>query len=291
MNKVPSIFDRRLLALRRLRAESMAVPGADFLFARAAEDLGERLASVQRQFSAAAIIGPDTGQLAATLAAAAPIGDLKHVAIEDGPTGERLALEPASLDLAVSVLALQWVNDLPGVLAQIRRALRPDGLLLAVLAGGETLKELRDSVTAAESELRGGASPRVAPFADIRDMGGLLQRAGFALPVADTDRLVVRYDSLFALARDLRAMGATNVLTARDPRPLTRAIAARAAEIYAERHADADGRVRATFELVSISGWAPDASQPKPLKPGSAAMRLEDAIAGAAKTRNGDGTV
>ncbi len=290
MNKVPSIFDRRLLALRRRRAESMAVPGADFLFARAAEDLGERLASVQRQFSAAAIIGPDTGQLAATLAAAAPIGELKHVAIEDGPAGERLALEPASLDLAVSVLALQWVNDLPGVLAQIRRALRPDGLLLAVLAGGETLKELRDSVTAAESELRGGASPRVAPFADIRDMGGLLQRAGFALPVADTDRLVVRYDSLFALARDLRAMGATNVLTARDPRPLTRAIAARAAQIYAERHADADGRVRATFELVSISGWAPDASQPKPLKPGSAAMRLEDAIAGAAKTRNGDGT-
>lgn len=290
MNKVPSIFDRPLLALRRRRAERMAVPGADFLFARAAEDLGERLASVQRQFADAAIIGPDTGHLAAAMAATAPIGKLEHVAIEDGPAGERLALEPGSLDLAVSVLALQWVNDLPGVLAQIRRALRPDGLLLAVLAGGETLKELRDSITAAESELRGGAAPRVAPFADIRDMGGLLQRAGFALPVADVDRLVVRYDSLFALARDLRAMGATNVLTARDPRPLTRAIAARAAEIYAERHADADGRVRATFELVSISGWAPDASQPKPLKPGSAAMRLEDAIAGAAKARNGDGT-
>lgn len=289
MSRVPQIFDPHLLADRRERARRLAVADADFLFSRATLDLGERLAAVQRRFDRAAILGPDTGELAATLRGVATIGEIGMVPIESGAEGERLTVAPGSLDLVVSVLALQWVNDLPGVLAQIRRALQGDGLFLGVLAGGETLKELRDVLTAAEIDIRGGASPRVAPFADIRDMGGLLQRAGFALPVADTDRVVVRYDTMFALVRDLRAMGATSTLTARDPRPLTRAIAARAANLYAERYADPDGRIRATFELVSLSGWAPHESQPKPLKPGSATMRLEEAIAGAAKAQKESG--
>jgi SAM-dependent methyltransferase len=288
MDKIPSIFDLRLLEARRARARRLAVPGADFLFERAVSDLGDRLAAVQRKFPRAAIIGPDTGALATWLESAIN-GEVETAAIEAGPSGERLALEAGSIDLAVSVLALQWVNDLPGVMAQIRRALRPDGLFLGVLVGGETLKELRDVLTSAESELRGGAAPRIAPFADLRDMGGLLQRAGFALPVTDTDRVVVRYDTMFALVRDLRAMGATSVLVDRDPRPLTREVAARAAILYAERHADPDGRIRATFDLISLSGWAPDASQPKPLKPGSAKLRLQDAIEAAVKEARKDG--
>ncbi|MCX5514485.1 SAM-dependent methyltransferase [Kaistia algarum] len=288
MDKIPRIFDLRLLEARRARARRLAVPGADFLFERAVADLGDRLAAVQRAFPRAAIIGPDTGALQALLGNATN-GVVETATIEAGPSGERLALEPGSIDLAVSVLALQWVNDLPGVMAQIRRALRPDGLFLGVLVGGEALKELRDVLTAAESEIRGGAAPRIAPFADLRDMGSLLQRAGFALPVTDTDRVVVRYDTMFALVRDLRAMGATSVLVDRDPRPLTRDIAARAAILYAERHADPDGRIRATFDLISLSGWAPDASQPKPLKPGSAKLRLQDAIEAAAKEALNDG--
>jgi len=178
----------------------------------------------------------------------------------------------------VSALALQFVNDLPGVLVQIRRALKPDGLFLAALMGGETLTELRQSFAAAESEIEGGASPRVAPFADLRELGALLQRAGFALPVTDVDRVIVRYDSAFAVMHDLRRMGATNALLARRRVPLRRATLLRMAEIYAKRFADKDGRVRATFEIVWLSGWAPDPSQQQPLKPGSAKTRLADAL-------------
>jgi SAM-dependent methyltransferase len=175
-------------------------------------------------------------------------------------------------------LALQFVNDLPGTLIQIRRALKPDGLLLMALLGGDSLSELREAFAQAESEIEGGLSPRVAPFADLRDLGGLLQRAGFALPVADSDRLTVRYDSAFALMRDLRAMGATNVLSERRRVPLKRATLLRMAQIYGERFADPDGRLRATFEIAWLSGWAPHESQQKPLKPGSAAQRLADAL-------------
>jgi hypothetical protein len=170
------------------------------------------------------------------------------------------------------------VNDLPGALVQIRRALRPDGLFMACLVGGQSLNELRAALAAAEEEILEGVSPRVAPFVDLRDLGGLLQRAGFALPVTDVDTVTVRYDHLFALAHDLRSMGATNALALRDKRGLRRTVLLRAAEIYAERFSDADGRVRATFDLVWLSGWAPHESQQKPLKPGSAKMRLADAL-------------
>jgi SAM-dependent methyltransferase len=185
-----------------------------------------------------------------------------------------IPLEPESIDLAVSLLSLHEANDLPGALIQIRRALRPDGLFLGAIAGGGTLAELREALLAAETEIYGGASPRVAPFTDVRDAGALLQRAGFALPVADVEPLTVRYDSIFALMRDLRAMGAANALIARSRRPGSRRLFARAAEIYKERFSDPDGRVRATFSIVWMSGWAPHASQQKPLKRGSAEVSL-----------------
>lgn len=202
-------------------------------------------------------------------------GGARATAIADG---EAIPLRDGSVDLVVSVLGLQTVNDLPGALAQIRRALKPDGLFLAVLLGGDSLGELRAALAAAEAEERSGASPRVAPFGGVRELGALLQRAQFGLPVADADRVTVRYADALALMRDLRAMGATNVLVERDRRPLTRTIFARAAAIYAERFADPDGRIRATFDLVSLSGWAPHQSQQKPLRPGSAQARLADAL-------------
>jgi SAM-dependent methyltransferase len=191
---------------------------------------------------------------------------------------EPLSLQAESLDLVVSALALQFVNDLPGVLAQIRRALRPDGLLLAAMLGGDTLTELRQCFAAAEAELEGGVSPRVAPFADLRDVGALLQRAGLALPVTDVDRIVVRYDSAFDLMHDLRRMGATNILVERRRGPTRRATMLRMAEIYRERFADPDGRIRATFDVIWLLGWAPHESQQKPLKPGSAKVGLEQAV-------------
>lgn len=284
MAGAPILFDRRLLDLHRARAERMAVPGSDFLLAHAIDDLIERLATVNRRFENAADIGSQSPALAHALGEAGQGGVVMRVAIDET---EGLPVAAGSLDLAISLLQFHWVNDLPGLLAQIKRALRPDGLLLATLLGGDTLTELRTVLTIAESDIRGGAAPRVAPFADIRDIGALLQRAGFALPVTDSDRLTVRYDSMFHLMRDLRAMGATNVLTARDPRPLTRAILARAATLYAERYTDADGRIRATFELIALSGWSPHESQQKPLKPGSAKMRLADAIEAARKETEG----
>jgi SAM-dependent methyltransferase len=189
-----------------------------------------------------------------------------------------LHLAPESIDLVVSLLALQFVNDLPGVLAQLRRALKPDGLLLAAMIGGDTLTELRQSFALAEAEIEGGASPHVSPFADLRDVGGLLQRAGFALPVTDLDRVVVRYDNAFALMQDLRRMGATNVLVERRKLPTRRATMLRMAQVYGERFADPDGRIRATFDIIWLLGWAPHASQPKPLRPGSAKFSLEDAV-------------
>ncbi len=176
------------------------------------------------------------------------------------------------------MLTLQETNDVPGALIQMRRALRPDGLLLAVMLGGETLKELRFALTQAESEIYGGASPRVLPFADVRAAGALLQRTGFALPVTDNETLTVRYDHLGALMHDLRAMGTQNALTARSRNPVSRRFFQRAAEIYAQEFSDGDGRVRATFSFVSLSGWTPHESQQKPLKPGSAKFSLAAAL-------------
>ncbi len=277
----PLVFDRPLV--RRRLARALAQGYADFLLNRAVEDLEERLATVLRPFSLALDVGTPTpaaaealrrGGRAETVMRLAPVAEPGSILGDE----ERLPFGGERFDLAVSLLALQGVNDLPGTLVQIRRALRPDGLFIAALLGGSTLTELRQAFTQAEAELEGGASPRVAPFADLRDVGGLLQRAGFSLPVTDSDILRVRYASPFALMRDLRQMGLTNALSDRRKTPLRRATLLRAAEIYAERFADPDGRVRATFEIVWLSGWTPHESQQKPLRPGSARMRLADAL-------------
>jgi SAM-dependent methyltransferase len=281
-----AIFDRKLLRVRQARA--LAGGPATFLLDRVAAELGERLGVVLRRFARVVDLGTPSDAVRRALVAGGHadliIAAAPDVAQSEGPWARLAADEEAlpfangSLDLVVSALALQSVNDLPGTLVQIRRALKPDGLLLAALIGGDSLIELRESFAIAESELEGGISPHVAPFADLRDLGGLLQRAGFALPVVDSDRLTVRYDSAFTLMRDLRRMGATNVLNERQRVPLRRATLLRMADIYAARHADADGRVRATFEVAWLSGWAPHDSQQKPLKPGSAARRLAEAL-------------
>lgn len=271
----PILFDRALLRARHGRAEKMGA--ATFLLDRVAEDMAERLHAVLREFSSAADVGTSGDQVRDTLATR--VGRLTHIDLPDYES-EPLPLAPESIDLAVSALALQFVNDLPGVLAQIRRALKPDGLLLAAMVGGDTLTELRQSFAAAEAELEGGVSPRVAPFADLRDVGALLQRAGFALPVTDVDRIVVRYDTALALMQDLRRMGATNVLVERRRAPTRRATLLRMAEIYSERFADPDGRIRATFDVIWLSGWAPHESQQQPLKPGSAKASLAEAVKG-----------
>jgi len=266
----PLLFDPAALALHRRRAS--AAP-ADFLLHHAAADMADRLAAVLRPFETAAEIGPSSPVLAEAirpgLSASWQSADI---------ASEVLPLAPGSIDLALSALSLQFVNDLPGMLSQIRRALKPDGLLLAALIGGSTLSELREAFSQAELDVEGGVSPRVAPFADVRDMGGLLQRAGFALPVADSDTLTVRYDNAFALMADLRAMGATNVMAQRRKAFTRRTTMIRMAEIYQQRFSDPDGRIRATFEIIWISGWAPHEGQQKPLKPGSAKTRLADAL-------------
>jgi SAM-dependent methyltransferase len=277
-NAAPILFDRALLRARQKRAEKHGT--ATFLLDRVAEDMAERLHAVLREFSGAADIGTPGDQVRSALTER--VGQLARVDIPDGET-EPLPLAPESVDLAVSALALQFVNDLPGMLAQIRHALRPDGLLLAVMIGGDTLTELRQSFAAAEAELESGVSPRVAPFADLRDVGALLQRAGFALPVTDVDRIVVRYDSAFALMQDLRRMGATNVLVERRRVPTRRATLLRMAQIYSERFADPDGRIRATFDVIWLSGWAPHESQQQPLQPGSAKASLAEAVKGREK--------
>jgi SAM-dependent methyltransferase len=272
-SKAPVLFDRVLLKARQERAVRLGA--AAFLLDHVANDAAERLAAVNRSFTS----GIDL----------ATPGDVLRVALEKQGVSLRpvevtaddsaaLPLASGSIDLAMSLLALQFVNDLPGVLTQVRRALKPDGLLLAAMVGGDTLTELRQAFAAAEAEVEGGASPHVSPFADLRDAGGLLQRAGFALPVTDFERLTVRYDNAFALMQDLRRMGATNVLVERRKIPSRRATLLRMAQIYSERFADPDGRIRATFDIVWLLGWAPDASQPKPLRPGSAKFSLEDAV-------------
>jgi len=258
---------------------------ATFLLDRVAADLGDRLSAVLRKFDVAVDLGTPSDAVRRVLAANNNISTIVAAGLDGDDDGlrvtadeEALPFAERSLDLVVSALALQFVNDLPGALIQIRRALKPDGLLLAALIGGDSLTELRSAFAAAESEVEGGISPRVAPLADIRELGGLLQRAGFALPVVDSERVAVRYDSALALMRDLRRMGATNILHERLRTPLKRSTLERVMAIYADRFADADGRVRATFEIIWLSGWVPHESQQKPLKPGSAAQRLADAL-------------
>ncbi|MCC7348345.1 MAG: methyltransferase domain-containing protein [Variibacter sp.] len=287
------LFDQRLLRARLRRAATLGP--ATFLLDRVAAELAERLDAVVRDFPLAADLGTPGDALMRALAAHARIGRL--IAAQPAPppgARDAVAADPealpfgrGALDLVVSALALQFANDLPGALVQIRQALRPDGLLLAALIGGDTLTELRQSFAAAEAETIGGVSPRVAPLVDVRTLGGLLQRAGFALPVTDIDRVTVRYDSAFGLMADLRRMGATNALVERSRRPLRRDTLMRMAALYAERFADADGRVRATFEVLWLSGWAPHESQQKPLRPGAAAMRLADALEAQEFSANG----
>jgi len=299
VSPAPAVFDRQLVRARQRRAAGLA--SSNFLVDRVAEDLSDRLAAVLRRFERAVDLATPTDAVRRALAASgkvgtiitanarpmpgargcAPAGDAHLVVAADE---EALPFRDASLDLVVSVLALQFVNDLPGTLIQIRRALKPDGLLLAALAGGDTLIELRQAFAAAEAEVEDGVSPRVAPFSDVRDMGALLQRAGFALPVADVDRITARYGSPLALMHDLRRMGATNPLVERSRRPLKRATLMRMMEVYAERFSDPDDRIRATFEVVWLSGWAPHESQQKPLAPGSARQRLADVL-GTRETR------
>lgn len=277
------MLDTSLWLAHKRRALAHPAAGVDFLMQRTAEDLADRLGAVERKFGKAAALFCQTRSAADMLTESGKVGDVTRVesdaAFLDEATGlvappETVPFEPESLDLAVSLLSLQAMNDIPGMLIQIRRALKPDGLFLGAFAGAGTLSELRESLLAAETELHGGASPRVLPFTDVRDAGALLQRAGFALPVADVETVTVRYATLFDLMADLRGMGETSALLDRSRRPGTRKLFARAAEIYAERFSDADGRVRASFSIVWMSGWAPDASQQKPLKPGSATVSL-----------------
>jgi NADH dehydrogenase [ubiquinone] 1 alpha subcomplex assembly factor 5 len=282
------VFDRALLVRRRGRVARSAA-NHDFLLKRVGDDLAERLAIVRRGFPLAANIGAHHGVVSRAIRGVAGVENVINLdasveLLREAPglrvvaDEETLPFADDSLDLVVSGLSLQLVNDLPGALLQIRRALRPDGLLLASILGGATLRELRESWIAAEAEISGGASPRIAPFADVRDMGTLLQRAGFALPVVDSETLTVTYANPLALMREIKAMGASNMLCARRRTPVTRRLLLRAAEIYAERFAADDGRVPATFEILTLTAWSPDESQPKPLRPGSAQTRLADAL-------------
>lgn len=282
------LFDKSALVSHRRRAARRQP--ADFLLVEVARELSDRLALILRPFPVAIEIG-SLGEHV-RLAIARP--DLLRLGPTDASPDvvsrdDLLPLGASSVDLVVSALAFQFIDDLPGLLVQIRTALRADGLMLVAILGGRTLFELRTAFAQAEAELVGGVSPRVIPFVDIRDAGSLLQKAGFALPVTDSDVLTVRYDNAFALMADLRAMGGTNVLIERLRRPTRRSVMVRMAEIYAERFSDVDGRIRATFEILWISGWAPHESQQKPLKPGTALTRLADAL-GTSERNAGDNT-
>lgn len=269
MTTPPQIFDRKAYALRRARrcAES-------FLARDAAEGLAERISAVNRRFTSAL----DLSARPESHALLAPLADHWTVTTPSEVDEEALPFAPESFDLIVSVLSLHAVNDLPGALIQIRRALKPDGLFLAALFGGDTLHELRDAFAVSESETTGGISPHVAPFADVRDLGGLLQRAGLALPVADVERTTVRYTSFNRLVADLRDLGETNVLTERSRHPLRKATLAAMLEHYQMQYGDGAGTLGATFDVIYLSGWAPHESQQKPLAPGSAKARLADAL-------------
>ena len=260
------LFD--FAAATRAQERARRRQGDTFLFAAAAEGLADRLATVTRRFQHGLWIGGDVPECLRPFAAHWSLGQFNPL--------EQLVAEPGDHDLVVSLYSLQAVNDLPGALAQARRVLQPDGLFLAALLGGNTLKELRDAFAHGESLTRGGTSPRVSPFADVRDLGALLSRAGFALPVADVERLVVRYGDFFALAGDLRAHGFTNVLAERSRAFLRRDTLAAALAHYAGAHA-VEGRLTATFETIFLTGWAPHASQQQPLRPGSAKARLAEA--------------
>lgn len=291
MSAPPRLFDRHLHR-KRLDRAAQGFAGADFLHRRAALDLVERLEAIMRNFPRAVELSSRGGAFAEALSESPAHGRVGLLIQADlspamlaGRAGVRAAVDeealpfaPGSLDLVISTLGLHWTNDVVGALIQARLALKPDGLFLGAFLGGATLTELRQSLVAAETEMLEGAGSRVSPFADAPDAASLLQRAGFALPVADVDRLSVRYEHPLRLLQDLRQMGETNVLAERHPKPLTRALLARASEIYLDRFGGDDGRIPATFEIITLTGWAPHESQQQPLRPGSAKMRLADAL-------------
>ena len=287
MSSATQIFDRSLIRRHRARAAQRAAEH-DFLLQRVADDLAERVSIIRRDFPLAVDLSARPGVLSERLRALGNVGTVIDAAVPGADaTGssvdviadeEALPFGDVQLDLVVSGLTLQLVNDLPGTLIQIRRALKPDGLLLAALLGGETLKELREAWLVAEEEICGGVSPRVAPFADVRELGSLLQRAGFALPVVDSDTVRVTYADPLALMREVKAMGGSNPLADRRRTPVTRGLLMRAAQVYQERFGLPGGRVQATFEIVTLTAWVPDASQPKPLRPGSAKVNLADVL-------------
>ncbi len=286
-----ALFDTRLFARRRDRAMALGFPGdADFLHRAVAEQVAERLSEIRREFHRVALLGTGAGVVAAELAAPGrvfsqfdPSPAMARAAGAEVLRGEMLANEvlplgQACFDLIVSTLLLHAANDPVGQLVQMRRALVPDGLMIATLFGGRTLHELRAALAEAEVECEGGLSPRVAPMGEVRDLGGLLQRAGFALPVADVETFTATYRSPLHLMRELRAMGETNVMHARRRTPLRRETLMRACQIYAASFPAPGGRVRATFDIVFLTGWAPAPNQQKPLPPGSAKVRLADAL-------------
>lgn len=290
MTTAPKIFDRALYRARRRRATQMT--SDRFLLAEAAGGLAHRLGAVQRRFRH----GLDLSSRPQSAALLAPFAERWTRASLDAAEGgsvvadeEALPFAPESFDLVTSVLSLHAVNDLPGALVQIRRVLRPDGLFLAALFGGETLQELRAAFGEGEMQLWGGVSPRVSPFAEVRALGGLLQRAGFALPVSDSERTTVNYREFGTLICDLRALGEANALAERHARPMTRRFLGAVLNAYTAGHATQDGRLAATFDIVYLTGWAPHESQPKPLAPGSARMRLADAL-GTEEQGTGDTT-
>jgi SAM-dependent methyltransferase len=290
------IFDRQLHARRRARA---AAGYGDYSFLKklAAEDIALRLGAINREFPAVLDLGAHDGLLGRTLMAdqlvAPRLGQITTTDISPAfkpdqvVDEETLPFAEQSFDLVISTLSLHWVNDLPGALIQARRILKPDGLFIGTVLGGRTLIELRQSLLAAEDEIRGGAANRVSPFLDVIDGAGLMQRAGFAMPVADNDARTVRYAHPLKLLSDLRGMGETAAFANRDAPPLTRAILMRAMELYAQRFSDPDGRIRATFEFVTLSGWSPAPNQPQPKRPGSATVRLADAL-GVKEHKSGD---
>ncbi len=288
MSDPMNVFDRQAVRAHRNRVAA-GFTEFDFLFRETADRLADRLLDIAREFPLAVDIGCHEGGLRQAVMASGRIGALVQSELSeamahrvDGPIvvadEEALPFAESQFDLAVSNLSLHWVNDLPGTLLQIRNILKPDGLFLAATLGGDTLTELRECLMAAEIELRDGASPRVSPFLEIRDAGALMQRAGFALPVIDSDKITVTYENAFKLLADLRGMGETDAAMAR-PRGFTRkALFLRMAEIYQERYAGPDGRIAATFEVIWLHGWAPHETQQQPLRPGSAEARLADAL-------------
>ncbi len=281
------VFDRQLLRLRRDRA-AVQCDGHDFLFQEAAMRLVDRMSDLKRSFPLTLDLGCHTGRLSAELRREASVGRVVGADVSAGMVRragktavvadeEALPFDTGAFDAVLSCLGLHWVNDLPGALLQIRQSLKPDGLFLAVMLGGETLQELRESLLWAEAEVEGGASPRVSPFAQLEDVAGLLQRAGFALPVADMDTVQVTYDDPLKLMADLRGMGESNILLGRRRAPLRRDTLAAAAAYYAKRFGT-DSRVPATFQLLYLTGWAPHPDQPQALRPGGATKRLAEAL-------------